>query len=51
MPIDVVKTSSKAVYVSYEFFRIGHIGWYNMWLTYGAIQGTEKFEEIVFEFP
>lgn len=51
MPIEVEKTSSKAAYNSYEFFRIGHIGWYNMWLTYGAIQGTEKFEEIVFEFP
>ena len=49
--IEVEKTSSKAVYNSYEFFRIGHIGWYNMWLTYGSIQGTDKFEEALFKFP
>nr|DAJ75963.1 MAG TPA: hypothetical protein [Caudoviricetes sp.] len=30
MPINIVKTSSKVAYTSYEFFRIGHIGWYNM---------------------
>lgn len=51
MPIDVVKTSSKVTYTSYEFFRIGHIGWYNIWLTYAAIQGADKFEEAVFKFP
>lgn len=51
MPINLVKTSSKAAYVSYEFFRIGHIGWHNMWLTYGSMQGAEKFEEVVFKFP
>ena len=50
MSIEVEKTSSKAVYNSYEFFRIGHIGWYNMWLTYGSMQGAEKFEEAVFKF-
>ena len=51
MPIDVVKTSSKVTYTSYEFFRIGHIGCYNIWLTYAAIQGADKFEEAVFKFP
>lgn len=51
VPINVTKTSSKAGYTSYEFFRIGHIGWYNIWLTYDAIQGADKFEESVFEFP
>lgn len=54
LPIEVEKTSSKAVYNSYEFFRIGHIGhigWYNMWLTYGSIQGTDKLEEVLFKFP
>ena len=51
VPINVVKTSSKAAYNSYEFFRIGHIGWYNMWLTYGSIQGADKFEEAMFKFP
>ena len=51
LPIEVEKTSSKAIYNSYEFFRIGHIGWYNMWLTYSGIQETGTFEEIVFKFP
>ena len=51
VPINVVKTSSKVAYTSYEFFRIGHIGWYNMWLTYGSIQGTDKLEETLFKFP
>ena len=51
VPIEVEKTSSKAVYNSYEFFRIGHIGWYNMWITYGSIQGTDKLEEALFKFP
>lgn len=51
VPINVVKTSSKVAYTSYEFFRIGHIGWYNMWLTYGSIQGTDKLEEALFKFP
>ena len=51
VPINVTKISSKAGYTSYEFFRIGHIGWYNIWLTYAAIQGVDKFEESVFEFP
>ena len=50
-PINIVKASSKAVYKTSEFFRIGHIGWYNMWLEYGAIQGADIFEEIIFEFP
>ena len=50
-PINIVKASSKAVYKTSEFFRIGHIGWYNMWLEYDAIQGADIFEEIIFEFP
>lgn len=51
VPIEVEKTSSKAIYNSYEFFRIGHIGWYNMWLTYSGIQETGALEEIIFKFP
>ena len=51
VPIEVEKTSSKAVYNSYEFFRIGHIGWYNMWLTYSGIQEQGVLEEIIFKFP
>ena len=51
VPIEVGKTSSKAVYNSYEFFRIGHIGWYNMWLTYSGIQEQGVLEEIIFKFP
>nr|DAY70877.1 MAG TPA: hypothetical protein [Caudoviricetes sp.] len=51
VPINIVKTSSKVAYISYEFLRVGHIGWYNMWLTYAAIQGADRFEEVVFKFP
>lgn len=51
IPIYIVKTSSKVAYTSYEFFRIGHIGWYNIWLTYAPIQGSDQFEEPVFKFP
>lgn len=49
VPINVAKTSSKFVYTSYEFFRIGHIGWYNIWLTCPSIQGADKYEESVFK--
>lgn len=49
--IEVERASSKAIYTSYGFFRIGHIGWYNIWLTYSGIQEQEKFEEVIFKFP
>ncbi len=49
--IEVERASSKAIYTSYGFFRIGHIGWYNIWLTYFGIQEQEKFEEVIFKFP
>lgn len=49
--IDVERMSTKAIYTSYGFFRIGHIGWYNIWLTYSGIQEQEKLEEVIFKFP